>query len=174
MGRDEPEDFERYYRDHFERVARASYLVLGSREEALDVAQESFARTWRDWDRVGQRQQPLFFTLRVARNLSISLLRVRRTMSRTLELANHRAPASLDDIDVRVTVRAAVRGLPRRQRWALVLCDFLDLPAGEAAKILRIAPSTLRVHLARARTRIREALTAGEAASGAANRGKGR
>ncbi len=37
-------EFDKFYREQFGRVAGAMLLVLGDREEAFDVTQESFAR----------------------------------------------------------------------------------------------------------------------------------
>jgi RNA polymerase sigma-70 factor, ECF subfamily len=157
MGEAEPSDFERFYVEQFGRVTRAAYLVLGSREEAFDVAQEAFARTWREWERVGRREEPLFFTLRVARNLSISRLRRWRTIACMPPLTVEAAPTT-DQVEVRVAVRSAIRDLPPRQRWAVVLSDLLDLSSEHAAKVVGVAPSTLRVHLARGRARLRRML----------------
>jgi DNA-directed RNA polymerase specialized sigma24 family protein len=41
---------------------------------------------------------------------------------------------------------------------AVVLCDLLDLSSDQAASILRIAPSTVRVHLSRGRSQLRDRL----------------
>lgn len=154
-----PAGFEDFYETNFRTVARAVYLTLGNADEAADVAQEAFVRTWAHWARVGRRQRPLLFTLKVARNLATSrvrqLIRHRRAVQM---LAGSPASASTESMGSAISVRQAIQGLPQRQRWAVVLCDLVGLSSTEAASIVGVSPSTLRVHLARARVRLRGAL----------------
>jgi RNA polymerase sigma-70 factor (ECF subfamily) len=154
-------EFHEFYLAHFERVVRAVYLVLGSREEARDIAQEAFARTWSDWGRIATMDQPIAYTLRMATNLSKSRLRRVITLRRLLGKLDPRAESedSSTASDLRVTVRRAIAGLPPRQRWVLVLCDLLGHSSEEAGAILGIAPSTVRVHHARAREALAVALS---------------
>jgi RNA polymerase sigma-70 factor (ECF subfamily) len=158
-----PPDFEHFYLTHFETVARVIYMTTRSREEAVDIAQEAFVRTWARWGRLRRSRDPLPFTLTVARNLATSrvrqLIRHRRAMA-TLP-ANH--PPD-EPITAGLEVREALADLPHRQRWAVVLCDLMGLPSPEAASIMGVSPSTLRVHLARARGHLRRALSEHEAA----------
>ncbi len=52
----------------------------------------------------------------------------------------------------------AVRRLPARQREVIVLRVFLDLDIETIARQLEIAPATVRVHLSRAVTALRNEL----------------
>ena len=54
------------------------------------------------------------------------------------------AESALLDGQVRGTVLAALRGLPVRQREALVLRFYLDLPEPEIARVMGIRPGTVR------------------------------
>ena len=151
--------FEAFYLAHFDRVARAAYVVVGVAEDAFDIAQESFARTWESWDKLMERDDPLFFTLRVAANLSSSHLRRVITLRRLLAFlrGGNTIEHTADRTDT-LAVRSALAALPVQQRWAAVLCDMLGYRSEPAASILGIRPSTLRVHLARARATLRGAL----------------
>jgi RNA polymerase sigma-70 factor (ECF subfamily) len=151
--------FEEFYRANFDMVVRATYVVVGDREEAFDIAQEAFARTWARWGAVGARERPLLFTLAVARNLARSQLRRLIRGRHALSSVAHPDPLWEDDRTLgALAVRDALSRLPGRQRWALVASDLLGLPSEEAARVLGVRPSTVRVHLARARTRMREEL----------------
>jgi RNA polymerase sigma factor (sigma-70 family) len=55
-------------------------------------------------------------------------------------------------------VERAIAGLSARQRLVVNLYYFVDLPVDEVARILGIAPGTVRSSLADARARLREAL----------------
>jgi RNA polymerase sigma-70 factor, ECF subfamily len=58
---------------------------------------------------------------------------------------------------VRLALVAAFQLLAPRQRAALILCDTLDLPATEAAEILRVSVPAVKSLLQRARARIASA-----------------
>jgi RNA polymerase sigma-70 factor, ECF subfamily len=161
-------EFHEFYLAHFERVVRAVYVVLGSSDEAHDIAQEAFARTWSDWGRISKRDEPIAFTLRVAANLSKSFLRrvitLRRLLGKLGPIADPGDSSTASEL--RVTVRRAIAGLPPRQRWVLVLCDLLDYSSEEAGAILGIAPSTVRVHIARGREALGKVLSDTPASNG--------
>jgi RNA polymerase sigma-70 factor (ECF subfamily) len=154
-------DFEAFYRAEFDRVVRAVFVIVGGRDEAFDIAQEAFARAWAHWHRIRRRDAPVVFVLVVARNLSNShlrrLIRGRRALT---DLENEARGERATSDDVVLCLPAALAELPSRQRWAVVLCDLLDLSSDQAASILRIAPSTVRVHLSRGRSRLRDRLAA--------------
>jgi RNA polymerase sigma factor (sigma-70 family) len=61
-----------------------------------------------------------------------------------------------DDLAVGEAVRAAVRQLPARQRAALVLRFYEDLPDAAVAAILGCSPATVRSQIARALTTLRK------------------
>jgi RNA polymerase sigma-70 factor (ECF subfamily) len=64
----------------------------------------------------------------------------------------------LDAVTVRRLVHRFAEELPDRQREVFDLVDLQGLDAGEVARMIGVAPSTARVHLMRARRRLRELL----------------
>lgn len=154
------EDFEELYRREFDRVARAVYVAVGSRSEAMDIAQESFLRTWVSWERVGLYDQPVLFTLKVAQNLGKRSVRRLLTLKRILPgiVADVEKDDETNSVELRQDLRAALNRASPRQRWALILCDLMDFSSESAAAVLGVTPSTVRVHLARGREALRRAL----------------
>jgi RNA polymerase sigma-70 factor (ECF subfamily) len=59
-------------------------------------------------------------------------------------LAALQAASVQAEADSALVVRAAVLGLPERQRAAIVLRYYADLPVAEVAQIMRIAEGTVR------------------------------
>lgn len=57
-------------------------------------------------------------------------------------------------VDVRVVVRAAIEGLARRQRDAVVLYYLLDLDVATAARLLTVSEGTVKTALSRARAHL--------------------
>jgi RNA polymerase sigma-70 factor, ECF subfamily len=154
-------DFEAFYGAHFDVVAGAVFLMLGDREEAFDVTQEAFTRTWLAWAHVQEHERPEAFPFRVAMNLSKSHLRRLGTLRRLLpRVAEGRADAMAEvRADDRLVLAGALRELPPRQRSAVILCDLAGFTSEEAARIMRSRASTVRVHLTRARASLRSVFT---------------
>ena len=115
---------------------------------AEELAQETLARVWLRWSRVRELDEPLAlaWTYRVAINLTNSWLRrrmaERRARARLAARATD-APVDPDPADA-VAVRRAVAALPRRQRTALVLRYYADLPVAEVAALMGCAPGTVK------------------------------
>ena len=153
------DDFSTFYHDHFGAVVRAVSLASsasGSPHDANDITQEAFARTWAHWPSVSKSERPVLYTLKVARNLSNrALRRVISARRIRFDVTHNEVDRPLERTEVRLMVAQALRELPDRQRWALVLCDLLDLSSQEAGRIMRVSPSTVRVQLSRARQRLR-------------------
>jgi DNA-directed RNA polymerase specialized sigma24 family protein len=82
-----------------------------------------------------------------------------RRRARELPLADHdvAAPGS-PDAGLDSVVLRALRRLPPRQREVVLLRVFLDLDIETTARQLAIAPGTVRAHLSRAVTALRNEL----------------
>jgi len=150
--------FDAFYVRRFEQVVRAVLALTDSREEAFDIAQEAFVRAWQRWQSFATDEQGLYFTLRVATNIANSrlrrLIRLRHLLPRLASTpVDARDPAA--NIEGRDEVQRLLASLPRQQRRIVVMCDGLDLTPNDVAEVLRISPSTVRVHLSRAHRRMR-------------------
>src|SRR6478672_752041 len=129
---------------HVDRLYRAAWALCGSREDAEDLVQETFARVLaRPRVLRGDADGELYYLLRVLRN---TFLTSRRTASRRPHTV-----ATLDDVTVADPtprgspehalevdeVYAAIAALPEDFRLALVAIDVLGLSYREAARALR-------------------------------------
>jgi RNA polymerase sigma-70 factor, ECF subfamily len=144
---------------HVDRLYRAAWALCGSREDAEDLVQETFARVL-SRPRVLQGDDELYYLLRVLRN---TFLTGRRTASRRPVTV-----ATLEDVvavDPRPMARpaealevqelyATIATLPEDFRLALVAVDVLGLSYREAARALRVREATLTTRLFRARKQI--------------------
>lgn len=119
-------------------------LYTGDRAVAEELAQEALIRACEHWGRVRGMDNRRAWLTRVAINLANSWFR-RRFAERRAH-ARHGAPSTVahDDAADVIAVRAAVAALPRRQRTALVLRYFADLPAAEVAAQMGCAEPTVR------------------------------
>lgn len=120
-------------------------LQLGDRAVAEDLAQESLIRLHQHWPRVRTMASPTGWLYGVALNLSRSWWRrrfaERRALARTGTTPDAAVAAEPADV---LAVRAAVAGLPRRQREALVLRYYGGLSVAEVARQMRCAEGTVK------------------------------
>jgi RNA polymerase sigma-70 factor (ECF subfamily) len=165
VARADHEACRRLVERHLDRIVAFAARVLGDRDEAEDVAQETFARLWThaaSWQPGGARFTTWLF--RVARNLCLDRLARRREVP--LDAAPEPAdpaptPAGrLDEARMRRRVTEELQALPERQRTALALCHYQGLPQAEAAAVMDVSTEALESLLARARRTLRTRLQA--------------
>jgi RNA polymerase sigma-70 factor (ECF subfamily) len=145
--------FEDFYRDEYASVARALVLVTGSLAAAEELAQEAFARTFERWERVSAMGSPAGYVYRAALNLHRSRL---RRAAVALRLVPRASLETAPEPGVRLEVREMLASLPRGQREALMLVEWLGYSAEEASRILGVRPASVRGRLHRARQSVRE------------------
>jgi RNA polymerase sigma-70 factor (ECF subfamily) len=136
---------------------RAVYAAVGDQRQAEELVAEAFARAWASWEKVGRHRAPQAWIVRTCLNAHVSAWwRHRREVLGPALVDPVALPAVRTEIDQQVV--RALRGLPIRQREVVVLRTFLDLDTQATAQALGIAPGTVRSHLHRALTTLREQL----------------
>ena len=147
---------------HIDRLYRAAWGLCGSREDAEDLVQETFARVLRGDDE-------LYSLMRVLRNTFLTSRRtaVRRPLTvATLEdvVTADAKPMGRPDEAIEVReVYATIAQLPPDFREALVAVDVLGLSYREAARALRVREATITTRLFRARKQVARRLAPGSA-----------
>ncbi len=150
--------------DHLDRLYRAAWAMCGSREDAEDLVQETYARILQK-PRMLRSDDDLGYLLRVLRNTYFSRLRTaaRRPRLEALpddefeRVEDHRVrgpEAALDASEL----YELIAGLPDPFREALVAIDVVGLSYREAARALRVREATITTRLYRARQRLALAL----------------
>jgi RNA polymerase sigma-70 factor (ECF subfamily) len=142
--------FEDLFATHRDKLFSAMWLVARDRHEAEDLTQEAFVRVWERWDRSGAPDDPAGYLYRTAMNLFLNRRRRAAVAARRILRIEPR-PDELAAVEARDEVRRALRALTHAQRAALVLLDLVDLSSEDAARVLGVRPSTVRVLAARGR-----------------------
>lgn len=163
--------FEALIRRHEQRVFRLLVRMLGSREEAEDVAQEAFLSLYRHGHRFRREARFSTFVYRVAANAALNRRRtLGRSRARDKRLEQRQAagtdlPASPRDpedaaagVEVQAKVQSALLELPMDLRLAVVLYDIEGLAYGEIAGVLGIPEGTVKSRIHRARRALRDRL----------------
>lgn len=146
-------------------ICRWALVMTGDPNDAEDVAQRVLMRMLESTEGFDGRSKVTSWVYRITRNASLDHQRSRGRDRRLVEKAERLARAEtprledpLDDIDMKRTmrlIRTLLLELPMRQREAFDLVDLQGLTPKEAAELLEMNPTTLRVHLLRARRRMR-------------------
>lgn len=132
-------------------------LYCRDRHLAEELAQETLVRVIDNWGRVQQLGSPSAWAHRVAINLANSHLRRVLAERRATRRVSSRAVTVHYDQDTptALAVRAAVAGLPRRQRAVIVLRFFADLPVREVSSLLGYPEGTVKTLTAKALASLR-------------------
>ena len=140
------DDFIGLYSTAYAPLMRALAFYTGDRELAMDLAQETMARAYRDWKKVAKLDAPAGWLHRVAFNLANSTFRRVRAERRSSERLGAQFVDVQHDADTSdtVTVRRLVAALPPRQKAALVLRYYADMSVGETAAVMDCAEGTVR------------------------------
>ena len=160
--------WERVVQHYAADVARLCRRLLGSREEAEDVAQESFLRAQGALAAYDPNRPFRRWLLAIAAHRAIDLLRRRRREARLFESEALDAeavasggPSPLQhglDSELRAKLLEAIAAQPDRYRTALVLRYYADLEYDAIAEVLSVSRNQVATLLHRGRQRLRQEL----------------
>lgn len=159
--------FPDFVRAHSRSLFGTALLLTGSRDGAEELVQDTLAHLYPQWSRVSSAESPLAYVRRAVTNRFVS----GRRRPSSYELAVWDLPDGVAPGDF--VTGLADRGqlfqllgtLPERQRAALVLRYFHDLPDDEIAATLGCRAVTVRSLVSRGIAAMRES-AADHAASG--------
>jgi RNA polymerase sigma-70 factor (ECF subfamily) len=149
--------------NHVDRLYRAARAMCGSREEAEDLVQETFARVLQK-PRFLHSEDDIGYLIRVLRNTFVSYCR--RTNRRPQRSDSPDELMWVEDLSaVRPEARLdcaalyqAIAALPAPFRDALIAVDIVGLSYAEASRELSVAEATITSRLHRARQRVASTL----------------
>lgn len=134
---------------------RLAWRLLGDADQAADVLQDFLIRLMRVLDRYDPRRPFLPWALRIVSRLALDQLRHRSRLQETsLEAARDALAPTAQRPDMLLDAADSHLALLRLCR------DLEGFSVDEIAGMTGAAASTVRVHLARARLRLRNALQA--------------
>jgi RNA polymerase sigma-70 factor (ECF subfamily) len=157
--------------DRWERkIKGAIYRVLGSDDEASDLAQEAFLKAYRGLGRFKREAQFSSWLYQIALNLCRDRLRRRRARqlvsfeeltaqgSLRPKAVGPSAQELVEANDLSRLVAGAVAELPEEQREVIVLKEYQELTFLQVAEILELPVSTVKTRLYRGLGLLRRSL----------------
>jgi RNA polymerase sigma-70 factor (ECF subfamily) len=173
---DQPGAFEELVDAYQTRLVGIMHHLVGSAEEAEDLAQEVFLRIYRARKKYRARCKFSTWLFTIANNLALNALRSRQRKPAVPlsvsdsgplgprpaeQLVRDRAAQPVQHIQQRELasiVQQALAGLNERQRLAVVLNKFEDMSYEEIAEVMGLTTKAVKSLLSRARCNLRDVL----------------
>ena len=150
--------FASIYHAHAGRVFALCLRMSGDRTRATDLAQDVFVRLWERLPQFRFESALGTWLHRLTVNVVLEAMRseLRRTarVSAKNEEVLDAAAAALVPLDVRLDLERAIPRLSAGPRQVFVLHVVEGIPTDEIAALTGLSPSTVRVHLHRARRQL--------------------
>lgn len=153
---------------HMRRAYRHAAGIVGSREDALDLSQEAFARAFRARHTLDPDRPFYAWLYQILRRLCFNYLRDARTRARILDAmtvdwlvgtgTTSDPAAEAQRAEERRRVAEVIAGLPSHEREVVILKEFDGLKYREIAELLGVPQGTVMSRLYAARKRLGEAL----------------
>ncbi len=135
---------------------RLALSITGSDVEAEDIVQDIYEKAWRARDAVLASHYPRAYLCRMARNLAIDRLRMRKV---TVEIADREVEDGIKGVvinDIAQYTVKVISALPEKQRVAIQMRDVEGYELEEIAEVLECDQTSVRMNLSRARKSVRE------------------
>jgi RNA polymerase sigma-70 factor (ECF subfamily) len=144
------------YHEQFGPLSGYAHALTGDASAAVDIAQEAFTRLLARWRSVRDPRAWLFF---VATNLTRDYW---RGVARDRDLVDRAAPGTTSAAGAHDPwLRDLVERLPSRQRQAILLHYYADIPVDEIARLLRVPAGTVKRRLHDGRRRLADDVRGG-------------
>jgi RNA polymerase sigma-70 factor (ECF subfamily) len=175
---DEPGAFEEMVEAFQHRLVAVMHHLVGSADEAEDLAQEAFLRVYRARKKYRPRSKFSTWLFTIANNLALNALRSRsRKPAVPLDvrdsgplgprpaeqLVKDKATAPSGQLrrkELVDVINRALENLNERQRMAVVLNKFEDMNYADIAEVMGLTTQAVKSLLSRARTNLRQELQA--------------
>lgn len=171
IGKGDEQAFEELIERHQNAIVGTVAKMLGNASDAEDIAQQVFIRLWKSAPRYKPRAKFTTFLFTIMRNLVFNESR-RRSRKREYSMEEREADFHLqtpdphtaapdDDIlqrELQQAVDRAIAMLPQKQRLAVILRRYENMPYEEISHILKLSVSAVKSQLFRARHSLRESL----------------
>jgi RNA polymerase sigma-70 factor (ECF subfamily) len=145
---------------------RVAFSVLRQREDAEDVAQEAFAKAYRSFRQLRERERFRQWLVRMTFRMALDWLRSnRRRLAREgVEAGQTRLASATTGDAVQASERAeqlwqAIDALPEKLRLVIVLAGIQGHDIREVATLLDVPDGTVKSRLFQARKQLRERLS---------------
>ncbi len=173
---DDAEAFADLVELYHHRLVTVMHHLVGTVEEAEDLAQEVFLRVYRGRKKYHPKAKFSTWLFTIANNLALNILRTRqrkptiplnvrdsgplgpRPAEQLVQDRQHQPHQRMQQQELAGVVKQALDTLNERQRIAVVLNKFEDMNYAEIAEVMGLSTKAVKSLLSRARENLRQAL----------------
>ena len=159
LNRGDVRAFDAIYHRYRDWVVRLGLRLTGNQDDALDVLQETFAYVFRKFPGFRLTASMTTFLYPAVRNLSLEILRKKRTATTASLDALEEMPgfaAAPDEMHARADLAAAMSNLSPEHRQTVLLRFVDDLTMDEIAAAMGVPVGTVKSRLHHALAAMRE------------------
>ena len=141
---------------------RVAFSVLRQREDAEDVAQEAFAKAYRSFRQLRDRERFRAWLVRMTFRMAIDRQRANRrrfVREQAIEIARETTGDTVVEHERAEQLWQAIDALPERLRLTIVLAGIQGHDIREVAMLLDVPDGTVKSRLFLARKQLRERLS---------------
>lgn len=160
-----PDAFSRIFDAYYKRIVYFAFQIVGNREEAEDIAQDTFENYWYSYPRIATHEIAIKnYLYSTAKNLSLNCLRHREVINRYRVKNTEPEPDSVDLLNILIKtevsaeVHKAISALPRQCREIARMAFLQGLKNQEIADLLQISIHSVRAQKQRAIQLLRQKL----------------
>lgn len=163
--------FEELVEIHQHAVIGTVAKMLGSPDDAEDIAQQVFVRIWKSAKRYQPQAKFTTWLFTITRNLVFNEMRRRQRKPSVsinereddFHIGTPDDPSKTPDAtalqnELEITVDRAIQDLPEKQRMAVILRRYEEMPYEEIGEILKLSLPAVKSLLFRARVQLKESL----------------
>jgi len=162
--------FTELMRRHYKGVVNYVYRFTNDRANSEDLAQEVFLRVYRSVKRYNPQAKFSTWLYKIATNLCITEVKSRNKkqsvsldemQENTGDLGDSKSEDPSDFTfrrEIGTAIFEALRSLPERERVAIILCKYQDLPYEEVAEVIGCTIGAVKTYVHRGRMKLIEKL----------------
>ena len=142
---------------------RVAYGILRNREDAEDVTQEAFAKAYKSFSSLRDRDRFRSWVVKIAWRMALDMLRSRKR--RIVREEVHAEIADTSDLVTNMVDRhraaevwRAIDSLPEKMRIVVILANIEEHDTQEIASMLDVPEGTVKSRLFHARRQLKELL----------------
>lgn len=155
------EEFEAIYAEHSPSIYTYLLRTTGSREDAMELTQETFFRLWKNRKKLGAATNVRAWLFKVASNLAVSMFRKRKRRFFIEDLnvepfVESFAQEEYDRVTLNGKMQELLNELPPGQRAVVWLKVVEGLSHNEIAELLKISVGTSKSQFNRGITKLRK------------------
>jgi RNA polymerase sigma-70 factor, ECF subfamily len=164
--------FTTLFKAHNQRIFAYCYKMLGSEEQAQDVAQEVWEKVIDLRKEPPLVENPVGFLMRITRNKCLDVIKLRKNNSSLSDLDDHQHPYEEEHqgSEEEEIVLRALEKLPEEQREVLVLNIYSGYRFDEIAEMLGKSPDAIWARASRGRAALRKMVMEAMSGKGLSNR----